>query len=74
MDIFVADSLRRPALQGFAETDEPAGVRVNKVDKELEGNTVLSHYRIVSKIGATVGTTVRPVKHSSTAPCLEIRR
>jgi len=27
-------------------------VRLNKVNKELEVNTVLSHYRIVSKIGA----------------------
>ena len=31
---------------------EEAGIRVTKMNKELLANSKLSHYRIVSKIGA----------------------
>src|SRR5262245_56540834 len=31
---------------------ESAAVKLNRTNKELEANTTLSHYRIISKIGA----------------------
>ena len=41
-----------PRPKGYAETVEPAGVSLRQMNQELSANSTLSHYRIVSKIGA----------------------